>query len=129
MLWLNCLNHNGYGQFWLPSPRGMHLAHRVSYQLAYGPIPEGLTIDHVKVKGCTNRHCVAPYHLEAVTGAENTRRGDSASGRNARKRFCSVGHLLAGPNLYIHPGGSRRCRTCSNQAPGPCIRFEVKEDA
>lgn len=46
------------------------LAHRASYMLHRGPIPQGLTIDHL----CRNTLCINPNHLEAVTDAENKRR-------------------------------------------------------
>ena len=52
-------------------------AHRLSYELFVGPIPEGLTIDHVRTRGCTNTLCVNPKHLEPVTVRENIRRGSS----------------------------------------------------
>lgn len=45
-------------------------AHRLSYRLFVGPIPSGLTIDHL----CFNKRCVNPAHLEAVTLSENVRR-------------------------------------------------------
>lgn len=36
--------------------------HRWAYQKHRGPVPEGFHLDHV----CRNKHCVNPYHLEAV---------------------------------------------------------------
>lgn len=45
-------------------------AHRIAHELLVGPIPQGLTIDHL----CMVRLCVNPEHLEPVTRAENTRR-------------------------------------------------------
>jgi len=45
-------------------------AYRISYELLVGPIPEGLTLDHL----CRTPACVNPEHLEAVTMGENIRR-------------------------------------------------------
>lgn len=42
-------------------------AHRVAYELARGPIPAGLVIDHI----CHNPSCVRLEHLHAVTPKEN----------------------------------------------------------
>lgn len=59
-------------------------AHRVSYKLFKGDIPDGLVIDHL----CRVPLCVNPEHLEAVTQKENNLRapkhivhGDTKPGR------------------------------------------------
>ena len=49
-------------------------AHRLAYEIAHGPIPAGLHIDHVWLRGCRNRACLRPDHLEAVSQRENNRR-------------------------------------------------------
>ncbi|HTE68439.1 MAG TPA: HNH endonuclease signature motif containing protein [Actinomycetes bacterium] len=51
-------------------------AHRVFYELYVGPIPDGFQIDHI----CSNKLCVKPDHLHAVTALENVR-------RTGRKRY------------------------------------------
>lgn len=88
---------------------GNVLAHRLSYEMHKGPIPDGLVIDHL----CSNVFCVNPLHLEAVTQKVNMSRGAPA-----RKTECKRGHDLTDPdNLY--PGslanGRRNCRTCRKE--------------
>lgn len=52
------------------------LAHKLTYTLLIAPIPEGLVLDHLRSRGCAYRNCVRPDHLEPVTVAVNTMRGD-----------------------------------------------------
>lgn len=106
MLWLAGVQPAGYGKFWLTG-RSVG-AHRFAYVLAYGPIPEGLHIDHL----CRVRACVAPDHLEAVTQAENNRRGYGLTAENIRKTHCPEGHPYTEVNTYVCSEGKRSCRKC-----------------
>jgi hypothetical protein len=65
--WTGRLNVGGYGRF----SRGgcWKQAHRISYEIYKGPIPEGLVVRHMCVG---NRKCVNPAHLEVGTHKDNT---------------------------------------------------------
>ena len=101
---------SGYGLIKRDYPaRGLTMAHRVIYESVYGPIPNGLVLDHL----CTNRLCVRPDHLEPVTNAENILRGVGPPAHNARKTHCKRGHGL--PPARMKNGVLVRvCRICSN---------------
>ena len=92
------------------------LVHRVSYEMYYHvTIPEGMTIDHVKARGCTSTLCVNPYHLEVVTSRVNTLRGVSPSALHAQATYCPQGHPYNKENTYMYPSGGRGCRTCNRE--------------
>ena len=98
--WVGTLSQ-GYGRM-----RGAS-AHRIAYEQAKGPIPEGLTIDHL----CRNRACGNPDHMQAVTNRENVLRGVGPTARNARKTHCPKGHPFDEANTFTGRG-YRECRTC-----------------
>lgn len=62
----------------------MAMAHRASYEAFVGPIPEGMTIDHV----CNVRDCVNPDHLRIATQQENILRGNNMAARFAARDRC-----------------------------------------
>jgi hypothetical protein len=110
-LWTSAILSNGYGRVTIG--RIGLLAHRVAYEFEMGPIPDGLTIDHL----CRVRHCVNPAHLEAVTNGENIRRGFSPLALRARQTHCLRGHPFDEQNTYWTRDGlgrmGRHCRRCT----------------
>lgn len=95
-VWRGSVAQNGYGRMSVMagSVQKLQNTHRVAYEAFVGAIPAGLEIDHL----CRNRLCCNPEHLEAVTHAENMRRGAST--------HCENGH----PRNPAHD----RCRVCRN---------------
>ena len=94
------LFEGGYGQIkWSGKNKAVH---RVAYELEIGPIPDGMTLDHL----CQNTGCVRPSHLEAVTVEENIRR------RADRKTKCSNGHPWIPENIRTDNRGQKFCVEC-----------------
>lgn len=104
------LDHYGYSQILTrgsASARSKFFAHRVVWTFLRGPIPDGLTIDHL----CRVRNCMNVEHMEVVTLRENQRRSDNASSRARRLERCQRGH-----EFTIFPGSQRRCMVCRRAA-------------
>lgn len=107
--WLAHRNPKGYGRFSVTRTHHVQ-AHRFAYEQEVGPIPTGLTLDHL----CRNRGCVNPAHLEPVTNRENVLRGETLPALNIRKTRCPNGHVL-------ERDGNARVRCL------PCDRANAKE--
>lgn len=107
--WTGSVGGGGYGRFYRGG--GKEAAHRWAYRHEVGPIPEGLTLDHL----CRNRPCVRPSHLEPVSLRENILRGEGAGVFNSRKTHCPQGHPYDEANTRWYRGG-RYCRACHTNA-------------
>jgi len=99
--WLGCTSIGGYGRFF-KGARGRvgEYAHRSSWQIHYGPIPDGFEVCHqcdvrYPVGSDEYRKCVNPAHLFIGTHKENQedmkRKGRSTPGeRNRQAKLTST---------------------------------------
>jgi hypothetical protein len=111
LVWTGARSTAGYGQKRVNGK--LEYVHRLAAQERFGPIPEGMQVDHL----CRNRACYNPYHLEIVTCQENVRRGNAGQHKKALllRDCCNRGHALTTENIRLTSSGARECRTCRNE--------------
>lgn len=102
--WKKSIASHGYGQTF--DGVTVRLAHRVAYVLQVGPIPAGMTVDHV----CRVRPCCNPRHLRLLPNLAN-----ASDNGNARKTHCPRGHEYTAENTRLDGRGHRRCRACARE--------------
>lgn len=110
--WSGYVGKSGYVQFFFNGKLG--LAHRFSYMLHYGPIPDGEDIDHI----CRNRSCTNPAHLRVLSHRENVLCGNTRPAKHAAQTHCLRGHPFTPENTYLNPRGERQCRKCMSIRAG-----------
>lgn len=115
-LWLgSVMTHGmGYGRLGTGKRGARKLAHRISYRVFNGDLPDHLDVCHK----CDMPICVNPGHLFLGTRGENTQDMWS-KGRgvawNSRKTHCKHGHELTGLNAKVTKSGFRICRECMRE--------------
>lgn len=115
-IWGLRLDVKGYGRMTFRGSPG-YLAHRAAYEAMVGPIPPGMTIDHL----CYQPACINPAHLEVASLENNQRRQ-----RSAVKTHCIRGHEFTPENTYARTdrsSGRRSCRACNADA---VARYQAK---
>ena len=111
-IWEGTRERKGYGRLGRGHSSGQLLAHRASYELFVGPIPDGMMVLH----RCDIPSCVNPEHLFIGTAADNAR-DEVAKGRNpnTKKTHCLRGHAYDQENTYVNPRRQRICRSCQRE--------------
>lgn len=112
LLWLGGSNGR-YGLFALSMIDGKQVkigAHVWAWEQANGPVPEGMTINHI----CRVTKCVNVGHMELLTITDNNRYRAKAI------THCPQNHPYSGSNVIYkknaHGNYQRICRTCRNEA-------------
>lgn len=106
-LWNAPTDKDGYGQFHVKK-KG-YRAHKFSYVIHVGDVPEGKVVMH----SCDNSSCVRPSHLRPGTQKENVQESVKRGRHSWRRRsHCVNGHAYSAANTYLDKKGVRACRIC-----------------
>lgn len=107
--WAGSRSTNGYGQIEIDGRK--RPAHRVAWELAFGPMDPALDACH----SCDNPICVRPTHIFPGTPSDNAADA-KRKGRLVQpwgpQPVCRNGHARTVENTIVYQSGVRECRTC-----------------
>ena len=83
-LWTGAHDSGGYGNFAVTQSHCVK-AHRYSWEIHFGPVPDGLAVCH----HCDNPECVCPTHLFLGTWADNAADRELKGRGNQPKGICN----------------------------------------
>lgn len=104
ILWAQSTGSHGYGQTW--NGRTVVLAHRVAWEKVHGPIPAGMTVDHL----CRVKICINADHLRLLSNEQNGKENG-----HYYKTHCPAGHQYDAENTRFDTHGWRHCRACQRE--------------
>ena len=113
-LWDGAVNNDGYGTIFRGGKQ--HKVHRLAWEEAHGPIPDGLNVCHT----CDVPACCNPAHLFLGSQQDNMQdclgkgRFKGGSFLNALKTHCPQGHEYTPENTLTYRG-MRTCRQCNKE--------------
>ena len=131
----DCVNYTGHlekGYSRIKVKGIYYQGHRI-IAVMFGLMPgdSQLHIDHT----CSNKRCINPKHLNAVTNAENVKRawerGESqVTGvglTNKNKTHCKHGHEFTADNTYVRKPSRRGCRACGAASARRRLRAKAEK--
>lgn len=122
IVWVGAISTEGYGLISIAG--GSSYAHRYAWEREFGPIPEGMVIDH----SCWERSCVNPEHLRLATPSQNG--WNRGKGRGGRSRFRGVSphRRRDGVTVYRTFAGGKACGQFLSEEEAADHVKKVRED-
>lgn len=123
-IWTGKLCPFGYGRMFVAGRNPM--VHRLAWELANGPIPEGMKVLHT----CDNRRCCNPEHLKLGTAKDNARdRVDRKRTKGCREEDLKRHPQWGDPFGAVPREVTRKRRKVSRprRSPAPADRPQVRQ--